>query len=85
MPISDTKFETVNVQIHESADFYDTVSSFIQTLRGSGSCKRRSVDFVRAKLDVAVFYVEVDGEHDDIGPIIAKWHADNENSIVEIW
>ena len=74
------------MQIHESADFYNTVSSFIQTLWGSDLCKcRRRVDFVRAKLDVAVFHVEVDGEHDDIGPIIAKWHADNENSIAEIW
>lgn len=85
MPISDTKFETVSVRIQPHADFYRMVSLFVSTMMGDVNYTRRRVDFVQSQGDVAVFRVEVDGEHDEIEPLLAQWHADNKNSIVEIW
>jgi len=84
MPINDIKYQTVNVRIEPNADFYAVVSLFMRAIGGNGGSSRR-VDFLRAKGDVAVFHVEVDGENDSIEPLLERWHTENSESVVEIW
>lgn len=84
MPISDAKFETVNVRIRPNADIDCVVNLFLQTIRGSGGSSRRA-DLIRVKGDTAVFHVEVDGESDTIETLLERWHADNADAVVEIW
>ena len=84
MPISDINYQTVNVRIQPNADVDGVVNLFLKAIRGNGGSGRRA-DLIRVKGDTAVFHVEVDDENETIEPLLEHWHADNENSVVEIW